>query len=119
MLVFWALGRPSAATTGEIVHERLQAYGGERPLTLEELELQRPFSERLLRPGLEWVSSAIQSRTPEKARLDLDTRLLLAGRPGNLSAGEFIAVRYAAGTLLFLVGMVLGLMIGTPLWLAV
>jgi tight adherence protein C len=104
---FWGMSRPTAST-GEMVQERLQAYGGERPLTLEEIELQRPFSERLIRPTMERLAKALGNRTPDRAREDLEGQLALAGRPGNLSASEFIALRYA----LLVIGGIIGLALG-------
>jgi tight adherence protein C len=79
-----------------MVQQRLQVYGGEEPLTLEEVELQRPFSERFLRPAIERLGSLLSRSTPQKARQDLMNRLDLAGRPGNLTPEDFGAVRLVA-----------------------
>src|SRR5947207_10636976 len=86
----------SAASTADIVAQRLQVYGGDKPLTLEEVELQRPFSERFLRPGIERIGSFLSRSTPQKARQDLLNKLELAGRPGNLTPEDFGAVRIVA-----------------------
>ncbi|HLQ60904.1 MAG TPA: hypothetical protein VK131_03480, partial [Candidatus Acidoferrales bacterium] len=86
LLFFYGLSRTPQMNTADMVQERLQAYGGEKPLTLEEIELQKPFSERFLRPAVDRIGTLLSSRTPEKARTDLQNKLNLAGRPGNLNA---------------------------------
>jgi len=57
LMIFVGLARTPSRNTAEMVQQRLTAYGGggvgDRPLTLEEVELQRPFSERFLRPAIE------------------------------------------------------------------
>ena len=53
LMVFIGLARTPSTNTAEIVQQRLSSYGGatEKPLTIEEMELQRPFAERFLRPA--------------------------------------------------------------------
>jgi tight adherence protein C len=104
-----------------MVQQRLQVYGGggpsDRPLTLEQIELQRPFSERFLRPSIERLGSLLSRSTPQKARQDTLNRLELAGRPGNLTPEDFAAVRIVAAALLAAIGLLLGLLLGSPLYL--
>jgi len=40
-------------------------------VSLEEMELQRPFSERFLRPAIERLGSLLSRSTPQKARQNL------------------------------------------------
>jgi len=84
LMIFIGLARTPSSNTAEMVQQRLSVYGGEKPLTLEEVELQRPFSERFLRPAIERLGSLMSRSTPQKARQNLMNRLDLAGRPGNL-----------------------------------
>src|SRR5947209_10112789 len=107
-LVVMGLSRPTASV-GDMVQERLKHYEGDRVLSLDEVELQKPFSERFLKPSLDRLSSALSRRTPEKSRQDLQNRLNLAGRPGNLSPSDFQAIRYIAAVVLLLGGVGLGL----------
>ena len=103
------------------MQERLQAYGGAgaRALTEDEIVLQKPFSERVMRPFIQNLGNRFSRSTPDKARNDLQNRLNLAGRPGNLGPSEFIAVRYVAAVVLFAIGLLLGLLSGNPTFIAV
>ncbi|TMD80628.1 MAG: type II secretion system F family protein [Chloroflexi bacterium] len=106
----------SAASTADIVAQRLQVYGGEKPLTMEEVELQRPFSERALRPMIEKLGALLSRSTPQEARKKLLNELDLAGRPGNLTPEDFGAVRIVAAAVTAAVGLLLGLVLGSPLY---
>jgi tight adherence protein C len=116
MFVGFARNAAGAASTADIVAQRLQVYGGEKPLTLDEVELQKPFSERALRPMIERLGSLLSRSTPQKARADLLNRLDLAGRPGNLTPEDFGAVRIVAGAVMAAVGLLIGLLLGSPLY---
>ena len=96
LMIFIGLARTPSSSTALNVQQRLAAYGGEKQLTIEEIELQRPFSERVLRPAIEKLGSMLSRSTPQKARQDLLNKLELAGRPGNLQPEDFVAVRLVA-----------------------
>ncbi|HEX6349905.1 MAG TPA: type II secretion system F family protein [Candidatus Dormibacteraeota bacterium] len=122
LLVFVGLSRTPSSSAADMVQERLQAYGGGsggKALTEDEIVLQKPFSERVLRPFIQGLGNRFSRSTPEKARNDLQNRLNLAGRPGNLGPSEFIAVRYVAAVVLFAVGLLLGLLLGSPTFIAI
>jgi tight adherence protein C len=112
---------PSSINTGDLVEQRLMTYGGQekRPLTIEEAELQRPFSERFMRPAVEGVGKFLSERTSQKARDDLNNRLNLAGRPANLSPEGFQAVRYVGCLAFFAIGVLLGALLGNMVVLGV
>ncbi len=122
-LVFYGFARTPQVNTADIVQQRLQVYGGggqaERALTIEEVELQRPFSERFLRPMIERIGSIMSRSTPQKARQDLLNQLELAGRPGNLTPEDFSAVRIVAAAVLAAIGLGLGLLLGQPLYIGI
>jgi tight adherence protein C len=105
------------------VQQRLTAYGGggtaERPLTLEEVELQRPFSERFLRPSIERLGSLLSRSTPQKSRQNLMNRLDLAGRPGNLTPEDFAAVRIVSAAVTAAIGLGLGLLLANVVYLVI
>ena len=115
----FARNTANSASTADIVAQRLQVYGGEKPLTLEEVELQKPFSERALRPAIEKLGSLLSRSTPQKARQDLMNRLELAGRPGNLTPEDFGAVRIVGAAVMAAIGLLLGLLLGTPLYIVI
>jgi len=119
LMIFIGLARTPSSNTAINVQQRLAAYGGDKPLTVEEIELQRPFSERVLRPSIERLGSMLSRSTPQKARQDLLNRLELAGRPGNLTPEDFAAVRLVAAAVLGAVGLLLGLLIGGGLYLVI
>ncbi len=121
ILFFVGLARTPTSSTADMVQERLQAYGGggDRPLTEDEIILQKPFSERFLRPFIENLGKRLGQRTPEKARAELQNQLNLAGRPGNLSPSDFTAIRYVAGIVLFGLGLLLGALFGNPSLIAI
>ncbi|MEL7563580.1 MAG: type II secretion system F family protein [Dehalobacterium sp.] len=67
-------------------------------------ELQQPFSDRVIRPLLRWVSIIIGRFIPVKRRIDLEKKLLLAGKPMGLNSTEFISLYYAMAVLFALIG---------------
>src|SRR5436309_13662727 len=119
LLFFIGISRTPTTNTAQMVQQRLSVYGGEKPLTVEEIELQRPFSERVLRPAIERLGSLLSRSTPQKARQDLLNRLELAGRPGNLTPEDFAAVRLVAGAVMAALGLLIGLLLGNPVYLVI
>jgi tight adherence protein C len=120
LMIFVGLARTPSTNTAGMVEQRLKVYReGEKPLTLEELELRPPFSERVLRPAIERLGSLLSRSTPQKARQDLMNRLDLAGRPGNLTPEDFGAVRLVAAAVMAALGLLLGLLLANPVYLAV
>ncbi len=120
LMIFIGLARTPQTNTAQMVQQRLQVYGAgasDKPLTLEELELSRPFSERFLRPLIERLGSTLSRSTPAKARQDLDNRLEMAGRPGNLTPADFGAVRLVAAAVLGALGLLLGILLTGTLYI--
>jgi tight adherence protein C len=119
-VMFLGLARTPNVDTARMVQQRLQVYGagGEaRPLTLEEVELQRPFTERFLRPAIVRLGSIMSRSTPQKQRQDLQNKLDLAGRPGNLTPEDFGAIRIVGAAVLAAVGLLLGFLLQNTLYL--
>jgi tight adherence protein C len=119
-IIFLGLARTPNVDTARMVQQRLQVYGagGEaRPMTLEEVELQRPFTERFLRPALVRLGSIMSRSTPQKQRQDLQNKLDLAGRPGNLTPEDFGAIRIVGAAVLAAVGLLLGFLLQNTLYL--
>lgn len=119
LLMFIGLARTPSTNTAQMVQQRLSVYGGEKPLTVEEIELQRPFSERVLRPSIERLGSLLSRSTPQKARQDLLNKLELAGRPGNLTPEDFAAVRLVAAAVMAAIGLLLGLLLQNTVYLVI
>ncbi len=65
----------------------------EEIVSIEEIELSLPFSDRVFVPIVRRISEFLVQYTPQKT-LESTTRLLeLAGNPRNMRAAEFIVVR--------------------------
>ena len=119
LMIFIGLARTPSSNTSLTVQQRLSVYGGEKPLTVEEIELQRPFSERVMRPAIERLGSMLSRSTPQKARQDLLNRLELAGRPVNLTPEDFAAVRLVAAAVFGALGLLVGLLLANPVYLVI
>ena len=121
LMIFYGLARTPQTNTAEMVQQRLQVYGAggttpDKVLSLDEVELQRPFSERFLRPAIERLGNLMSRSTPAKARQDLDNRLELAGRPGNLTPADFGAIRIVCAAIFAAIGLLLGLLMASTLY---
>src|SRR2546429_2160380 len=117
LMFFIGISRTPTTNTAQMVQQRLSVYGGEKPLTVEEIELQRPFSERVLRPAVERLGSLLSRSTPQKARQDVLNRLEMAGRPGNLTPEDFLAVRLIAAAIFAALGLLVRLLLGNVVYL--
>lgn len=75
---------------------RIDEYAArEEPVTMEEIELSLPITDRVFVPIIRRLSGIVIRLTP-KTMLDNTTHQLeLAGSPGNLSAAEFWVIRGA------------------------
>jgi tight adherence protein C len=90
------LGRQSQARAFE--EERL--YSVTRTPTLEQVDLSRPFRERVIQPSilamLRFLSRFAPQRNIEQMRLKLE----VAGRPYGWTAADFLGVRLLSGVVL-------------------
>jgi tight adherence protein C len=96
MLIVVGIAAPRPA---DEVEARLVEYGG-RPLTLEEIELAQPFSQRVLVPLLKGSSQFMARFTPKRTLESTRHKLDLAGNPNNWTATEFLGVRGLAAVVL-------------------
>jgi tight adherence protein C len=77
------------------IEERLTQFA-ERPLTLEELELEQPFYERVIKPMIAGLTRFFGKMTPSQGMEKLRQQLVLAGNPYNMQAAEFTGARIMA-----------------------
>jgi tight adherence protein C len=89
-----ALGRGPS-----VVKARLSQYA-QRPRTLEELELEAPFSDRVLRPVASRLAALISRVMPQTNIETLRRNLILAGNPNNLQANDMLGIKGAAALVL-------------------
>ena len=109
---------PPPPSNADVVEGRLRIYETGVPLTVEQMELREPFLDRVVRPFFKRVGRLIEQSLPERARQQISLSLQVAGRPGGMSAGDFIAVRYALTAALCVLGILIGALLRNPLALA-
>jgi tight adherence protein C len=90
LLVFIGLAVPRPV---DPVQARLERFGARDTMTLEEIELAMPFSERVMQPLISGLATFMGRFTPgyniESARRQLE----LAGNPFNWSPADLMGVR--------------------------
>jgi len=84
------------------ISERLDQYT-DVSLSLEELELQQPFSERVLKPLFRSLLTTLGRFGLKQNQERLRVNLQLAGNPGNITPNMFIGLRMALAILLLVV----------------
>ena len=88
IFVRMSLPRGNAVT----IEERLTQFA-ERPASLEELELQQPFYDRVIRPMVAGIMRILGRMTPSQGMEKLRQQLVLAGNPFNMGTAEFTGAR--------------------------
>ena len=77
--------------------------------SLEQIEMQQPFSQRVIVPLLQRIGDISTSITPQKVLQDTTTKLEIAGNPGRIDASTFLASRFVVavvfGGILFMVSL--------------
>ncbi len=104
VLVTVSIARTSSQP--DAINERLSQFT-ERSMTLEEMELQQPFSQRVLVPIARGLLTFLGRLSPKQSAERVRQNLLQAGNPGNLSPMMFSGIRIALAVgLLILFGIV-------------
>jgi tight adherence protein C len=82
-----------------------------QPRTLEEMEMQRPFSERVLRPAVQRLARL--GRRQEGGMIQrIDAKLEKAGYPGGLRGADWVGVKLMSLIAFAVIGFLLGLLLG-------
>ncbi|HKP51162.1 MAG TPA: type II secretion system F family protein [Chloroflexia bacterium] len=102
--VFLYIAMPKRKTVS--IEERLNQFA-ERPRSLEEIELDQPFYERVVKPVVAGLTRFFGKLTPKQGAEKLRQQLVLAGNPYNMQAAEFTGMRLMA--CLVLGGITVGL----------
>jgi tight adherence protein C len=98
VLIVIGLARPRRQDT---IQDRLMEYSGRaEAVTLEELELSQPFSQRVLVPMIDASAQFITRFTPQRTLEQTHRSLELAGNPNNWSPAQFWGMRVVAAVLL-------------------
>jgi tight adherence protein C len=83
------------------LEQRLAEYSSrEQVVSLEEIELSLPFTERVIAPMVRGLAEFVQRFTPQRTLENTRHRLDLAGNPQNWSPAEFFGVRALAAAVL-------------------
>ncbi|HYY46671.1 MAG TPA: type II secretion system F family protein, partial [Candidatus Angelobacter sp.] len=80
----------------DLIAERLAQYR-DHNLTLDEIELSLPFSERFIKPALERIGSLLTARMAKNRQTLLQNKLNLAGRPYGLTVNGFEVLKVMTG----------------------
>ena len=72
---------------------------GDVVTSLEQIEMQQPFTERVLLPFLQRLGELSTTFTPQKVLEDTSKKLEIAGNPGHIEAAVFLASRFLVGAL--------------------
>ena len=72
---------------------------GDVVTSLEQIEMQQPFTQRVIVPLLQRIGELSSSFTPQKVLQDTTRKLEIAGNPGRIDAGTFLASRFAVAVL--------------------
>jgi tight adherence protein C len=79
---------------GDPLSARIEDYAArEEIVSIEEIQMSMPISQRLFLPVIRRISNFIVRLTPEKTLEATARKLDLAGNPRNMSAAEFWAIR--------------------------
>jgi tight adherence protein C len=96
-------------TGKDVIAERLAAFN-QRPRSLEEIELQQPFTERVLRPFIRQLADALsrfqqsRSKNPKDAQINgleaIQRKLALAGNPYGWTPADYLGMKAFAALVL-------------------
>jgi tight adherence protein C len=90
------------STQPDTIGDRLSQFT-ERTMTLDELELQQPFSQRVLVPLTRTILGQLGKYGPKQSAERLRINLQQAGNPGNLTPVMFSGIRTALFVLLLVI----------------
>ncbi|MFN2464384.1 MAG: type II secretion system F family protein [Candidatus Dormibacteria bacterium] len=117
-----AVGVVRPQTPAEDKYAAKLAGYADHALTLQEIELSKPFRERFVEPLRKRAQALVMSRTPASRQEQMRTLIALAGHPYNLSPSGVIAAKLVCAALAAALGalLFLGLMhLAFPLFLLV
>jgi tight adherence protein C len=84
-------------------------------VSLEQIELQQPFAERVLLPIIEKIGEISTRFTPQKLLQETTLKLELAGNPGRIDAATFLATRFV-GAAIFGGGLLMISLLSSSPW---
>jgi len=91
-VIMVALGLGMPRRDENPIHSRLGQYAT-RPRTLEEMELQQPFLDRVIKPVIGALARIVGRYTPQRSVENIRHNLVLAGNPNNWQATDFMGLK--------------------------
>ena len=118
LMAVWAL--LPRTTAADVAESRLRAYESARTTAFAaEPELEKRFRDRVLRPAIQRIGHFFEQTMPDNARRRIQLQLQVAGNPGHLTTGDFIAWRYVFTVLMCAAGLAAGLFTRNGILIAV
>ncbi|NPA06793.1 MAG: type II secretion system F family protein [Chloroflexi bacterium] len=98
------------------LEERLYQYlaEGRTVRSIEEFEMEQPFTERVLIPMARRVGEFLSRFTPQKALLTAEQTLVRAGMRGKIDPAMLLALRFFLAVVFLGLGILLGRMAASP-----
>src|SRR5690349_3995702 len=100
------------------VSERLDMYlagTSTESITLQEWELAKPFSERVIMPLIKRLARIFSWMWPQNRISMLRARLTMAGDPSGISPGDFVGVKGFVMVATVAITLLFGFLTGYPL----
>jgi tight adherence protein C len=111
ILFFTGLGMAAGPST---VQTRLNTYGS-RPRTLAEIELEQPFSERVITPIIRGIAAMIGRFAPQRNVEEMRHKLDLAGNPNNWTPADLLGMRGMAAVITVVIIVIPLALLRTPI----
>jgi tight adherence protein C len=105
--IIFGLTNRSTTTQSDMLEARLAQFNetGRQLTSLSEAELSLPFADRVVKPIFDRLGLVMSRRMEGGQQQAIQEKLNLAGRPGGLTAGGFVALQLMA----LVVGIAIGL----------
>ncbi len=117
--IVFGLTNRSTATQADLLEARLAQFNetGRLVVSLTEAELSLPFSDRVIKPVFDKLGKIMSGRMQGGQQQAIQEKLNLAGRPGGLTAGSFVALQVISLVLAAAVGLGLAVLLaaGPPI----
>ena len=112
--IIFGLTNRSTATQADLLEARLAQFAetGHHVTSLAEAELSLPFADRVIKPIFDTLGKIMARRMQGGQQQAIQERLNLAGRPGGLTAGGFVALQMMAMVIGVVLGIGLALLLG-------
>ena len=122
MMIVLGLTSISSSSQSDLLEARLAQFSetGRMVTSLTEAEMSLPFAERVLKPMIDRAGKIFAGRLKGNQASLIQEQLNLAGRPGGLTAGGFVALRMFGAVAGLAVGFLASLLLGldTPMNIA-